>query len=41
MTDFRERNAAVALRWAELEDEERKQWGRKAESVCSSQAVQV
>ena len=29
------------MRWAELEDEERKQWARKAESVCSSSVQQV
>ena len=40
VADFRERNAAVAMRWAELADEERKEWARKAESVCSS-SVQV
>ena len=39
-TDFRERNAAVAIRWSELPDEERKQWAKKAETVCSS-SVQV
>lgn len=38
--DFRERNATVAMRWAELPDEERKQWARKAESVCLS-SIQV
>ena len=38
--DFRERNATVAMKWAELADEERKDWARKAESVCSS-PVQV
>ena len=40
LPEFRERNAVVAQRWAELSEEERKEWGRKAEVVCST-SVQV
>lgn len=35
-TDFCERNALVAQKWAELTEEDRKQWGLKAESICSA-----
>ena len=34
--DFRERNATVARKWAELTEDERKGWAAKAEAVCSS-----
>ena len=34
--DFRERNAIVARKWAELTEDERKGWAAKAEAVCSS-----
>lgn len=40
MKDFKERNAVVAQQWAELSDEERKQWGARAEVVCST-SIQV
>ncbi len=36
LTEFKERNAKVALKWAELTEEERKQWALKAEAVCAS-----
>ena len=39
-SDFRERNATVARKWAELTEDERKIWASKAEAVCSS-SVQV
>ena len=35
-SDFRERNATVARKWAELTEDERKGWAAKAEAVCSS-----
>ena len=38
--DFKARNAVVAHKWAELAEEERKQWASRAEAVCSS-SVQV
>lgn len=38
--DFKERNAIVAQQWAELNDEERKEWGARAELVCST-SIQV
>ena len=40
LVDFKERNATVAQKWAELSDVERKQWGTKAEIVCSA-SIQV
>ena len=36
VTDFRERNATVARKWAELTEDERKAWAAKAEAVCAS-----
>jgi hypothetical protein len=35
-TDFRERNATVARKWAELTEDKRKEWAAKAEAVCTS-----
>lgn len=35
-SEFKERNAKVAQKWAELSEEERKQWGLKAEATCAS-----
>ncbi|XP_064404228.1 uncharacterized protein LOC135349615 [Halichondria panicea] len=35
-SEFKERNAKVALKWAEQTEEERKQWALKAEAVCAS-----
>ena len=34
--DFRERNATVARKWAELTEDERKGWAAKAEAVCTA-----
>lgn len=34
--DFKERNAVVAQKWAELSDNDRKQWAARAEIVCST-----
>ncbi len=40
IVDFKERNATVAQKWAQLSDVERKQWSTKAEIVCS-ESIQV
>ncbi len=40
LIDFKERNAKVAQKWAELSEVERKQWSSKAEIVCSA-SIQV
>ena len=34
--EFKERNAKVAQKWAELSEDERKQWALKAEATCAS-----
>ena len=39
-SDFRERNAVVAQKWAALSEDNRKEWAMKAEAVCSA-AIQV
>lgn len=35
-TEFRERNAVVAQKWAALSEDSRKEWAMKAEAVCSA-----